>query len=416
MRKMIPLVVAATLFLLMDLYVFEAIKVVFPVTGTYPWVQYLFWLANLVAIAGFFIYHLTPIERVKPGWRQGLLSGLLMAYFAKFFVLLFVLFDDARRLFQWSGDQLSALWNTRDFSPAMDNPRSDMIARAGLLAATVPVSAMAYGVLVGAHDYRVVRKKIVIPHLPDAMEGITIGQISDIHAGSLYNRRGVMRGISKLLQAQPDLVAFTGDLVNSRADEVEPIFDLLEQVTAPLGVYSILGNHDYGDYAQWDSPADKQANLEVLYKTHEWLGWRLLRNESDLIDIGGEKLAIIGVENWGQSSRMPKLGNLAAAKATVQDAGVKILLSHDPSHWSQVVLPHHPDIDLTLSGHTHGMQFGLHTKRVKWSPVQYHIRHWAGHYREGHQQLYVNRGFGFHGFPGRIGMPPEITILTLTKG
>ena len=155
MRKMIPLVIAASIFLLMDLYVFEAIKLVFPFSGKYPWVQYLFWLANLIAIAGFFLYHLTPIERVKPGWRQGLLSGLLIAYFAKFFVVLFVLFDDARRLFQWSGDQLAALWNTRDFSPAADNPRSDLIARAGLLAAAVPASAMAYGVLVGAHDYRV---------------------------------------------------------------------------------------------------------------------------------------------------------------------------------------------------------------------------------------------------------------------
>lgn len=414
MKKIIPLAIVASLFLLLDLYVFEVIRVLVRDPSLFWWAQVVFWAFNFLAIGTFFAYHFTPIEKIRPGWRNALLSSLLITYFAKFFVLIFLVLDDMRRLFMWSGDQLTALWDTQLPAESIDNPRSGMLAKAGLMATAIPIGAMTYGVAIGAHDYRVVRKKIHIPNLPAGMEGLTIGQISDIHSGSLYSRRGVMKGVDRLLNESPDLICFTGDLVNNRTEEIEHTFDLFEQVKAPLGVYSILGNHDYGNYAQWENAEEKARNLELLKQTHAWLGWDLLLDEHRVLPFGEHSLALAGVENWGASSRMPKYGNLDMALQGTENADVRLVLSHDPSHWKAQILNHTLPVDLTLSGHTHGMQFGVHTKRVKWSPVQYHIKHWAGLYEQEKQYLYVNRGFGFHGFPGRIGMPPEITILSLT--
>lgn len=414
MKKFLSLAFVASLFVLLDLYVFEVVRVLVRQPTWFFWAQVIFWSFNAMALAAFFMYHLTPIERIRPGWRNALVSSLLITYFAKFFVLLFLVVDDVRRLFTWGGDQVLALLDQEANSEGSDMTRSNLLARAGVVAAAIPVGAMTYGVAVGAHDYRLVRKKIHIPGLPESMEGLTIGQISDIHAGSLYSRKGVRKGVNRLLEAAPDMICFTGDLVNNRAEEIEHTFDIFEQVKAPLGVYSILGNHDYGDYASWPSAAAKQENLSLLKSTHEWLGWDLLLNENRMVPFGEHSLAIAGVENWGASARMPKHGRLDTALVGTDEADVRLLLSHDPSHWSAQVVNHKLPVDLTLSGHTHGMQFGVHTKRVKWSPVQYHIKHWAGLYQAEDQYLYVNRGFGFHGFPGRIGMPPEITILTLT--
>lgn len=414
MRKFIPLAIIAGIFLLLDLYVFEVIKVLVQEPAQFWWAQALFWTFNFLAIGAFFTYHFTPIEKIKPGMRNALVSSLLITYFAKFFVLIFLVLDDVRRLFNWGGEHLTAIMDTQSPAEIIDNPRSGLLAKAGVVAAAIPIGAMTYGVAVGAHDYRVVRKKIFIPDLPDSMEGLTIGQISDIHSGSLYNRRGVMKGVDRLLREEPDMICFTGDLVNNRAEEIEHTFDLFEQIKAPLGVFSILGNHDYGDYARWDNREEKAQNLALLKQTHAWLGWDLLLDEHRELAFGEHTLALAGVENWGASSRMPKHGDLNKALQGTEEADVRILLSHDPSHWNAQILEHPLHIDLTLSGHTHGMQFGVHTKRVKWSPVQYHIKHWAGLYEQNKQYLYVNRGFGFHGFPGRIGMPPEITILSLT--
>jgi uncharacterized protein len=219
--------------------------------------------------------------------------------------------------------------------------------------------------------------------------------------------------VEKILSLQPDLILFTGDLVNNKADEMEHYTDLFSRVKAPMGVYSVLGNHDYGDYVKWDSKEEKAANLERLKQVHASLGWKLLMNEHVILEKENDRIAIIGVENWSAKSNFPKYGRLKEAQEG-SDAPFKILMSHDPSHWDAEVRKDYQDIDLMLSGHTHGMQFGVEMPGFKWSPVQYVYKQWAGLYQDGHQRLYVNRGFGFLGYPGRVGILPEITLIELS--
>lgn len=222
-----------------------------------------------------------------------------------------------------------------------------------------------------------------------------------------------MKGVYKIMKEKPDLVLFTGDLVNNVAAEMEDYLDVFDKITAPMGVYSTLGNHDYGDYVQWDSAEEKAKNLEDLKQTHARLGWRLLMNENVVLEKGGEKIALMGIENWSAKARFPKYGDLGKAYAGTESLPFKILMSHDPSHWKAEVLEKYPDIDLVLSGHTHGMQFGVEIPGLRWSPVQYVYREWAGLYEKDNNKLYVNRGFGFIGYPGRVGILPEITLIEL---
>jgi predicted MPP superfamily phosphohydrolase len=257
------------------------------------------------------------------------------------------------------------------------------------------------------------RIKLTLPNLPKKFHGIKIGQLSDIHSGSFYNSKAVKGGVEMLLSEKPDLIFFTGDLVNNTAEESTDYIPIFRHVKAPLGVYSVLGNHDYGDYMQWPSLKAKQKNFENIVDVHGQLGWQLLMNEHTYIEEGGEKLAIIGIENFGAKGRFPKYGKLDMAYAGTEEAPVKLLLSHDPSHWDYQVRPEYSDIDVMFAGHTHGMQFGVENKYLKWSPMQYVYKQWAGLYTEGSQHLYVNRGFGFIGYPGRLGILPEITILEL---
>jgi len=278
---------------------------------------------------------------------------------------------------------------------------------------SLPAVAMAYGILSGAHDYRVRRREVPFPGLPAALDGLKLAHISDIHAGSLWNEQAVAGGIALLNAQQPDLVCFTGDLVNNRADEMAAYQAIFAQIEAPLGVYSVLGNHDYGDYVAWPDAAAKADNLRQLMAIHREMGWDLLMNEHRLIEVGGEQLAIVGIENWSAKGRFPQYGRLDQATEGLDPALPQVLLSHDPSHWMAEILPKYPSIDLTLSGHTHGMQFGVDTEKLKWSPVQYVYEQWADLYEKEGRYLYVNRGFGYLGYPGRIGMPPEITLLTL---
>src|SRR5690606_24941140 len=236
-----------------------------------------------------------------------------------------------------------------------------------------------------------------------------------IHSGSFYNKKAVTGGVELLLAEKPDIVFFTGDLVNNLSNELRDYQDIFSKVKAPLGVYSVLGNHDYGDYhfGRESSPA-KDKNLADLIDAQRIMGWDLLLNEHRTIRVGNEEIAIVGVENWG-TGRFPKHGDLGAALQGTEDIPVKLLLSHDPSHWRAQVLTQ-SDVDVTFSGHTHGMQFGVRTEHLKWSPVQYIYKEWAGLYREQNQQLYVNTGFGFLGYPGRVGILPEITIFELIRG
>jgi predicted MPP superfamily phosphohydrolase len=292
--------------------------------------------------------------------------------------------------------------------------RSQFLSQAAMVATAIPFGAMAYGIISGAHDYRLKRVSLTLPNLPKEFDGIRIAQLSDIHSGSFFNKTAVKGGVEMTLNEKPDIILFTGDLVNNESNEVNEYIDVFNKLRAPLGVFSVTGNHDYGDYKNWASKEGKKQNFKDLMEAHRLLGFDLLMNENRFIEQGGEKLAIIGIENWG-AGRFTKYGKLSQAYAGTEAAATKILLSHDPSHWDAEVRPNYSDIDLMLSGHTHGFQFGVEIGGFKWSPVQYAYKQWAGLYKEGNQHLYVNRGFGYLGYPGRVGMPPEITIFELKK-
>ena len=292
--------------------------------------------------------------------------------------------------------------------------RRKIISQIALGLASIPFASLLYGMYRGKYNYKVLSYNLEFEDLPDAFDGFKITQISDIHSGSFDNQTKVQYGVDLVNQQKSDLVLFTGDLVNNRADEIKPWIKIFNKIKAEFGVFSILGNHDYGDYMRWESPAAKRKNMEDLYDAHNEMGWDLLLNESRFIEKDGDRLAIIGVENWG--SGFKKAGDLNKALNKVSENDFKILLTHDPSHWEAQVIPHPFKIHLTLSGHTHGMQFGIEIPGViKWSPAKWRYKQWAGLYGENKQYLNVNRGFGYLAYPGRVGMWPEVSVITLSK-
>ena len=292
--------------------------------------------------------------------------------------------------------------------------RRKIISQIALGLASIPFASLLYGMYRGKYNYKVLSYKLEFEDLPDAFDGFKITQISDIHSGSFDNQTKVQYGVDLVNQQKSDLVLFTGDLVNNRADEIKPWIKIFNKIKAEFGVFSILGNHDYGDYMRWESPAAKRKNMEDLYDAHNEMGWDLLLNESRFIEKDGDRLAIIGVENWG--SGFKKAGDLNKALNNVSEKDFKILLTHDPSHWEAQVIPHPFKIHLTLSGHTHGMQFGIEIPGIiKWSPAKWRYKQWAGVYSEKNQYLNVNRGFGYLAYPGRVGMWPEVSVITLSK-
>lgn len=271
-----------------------------------------------------------------------------------------------------------------------------------------------YG-LKNRYNYQVQKIKLSFKNLPASFRGLKIVQISDIHSGSFDDHDAVARGVELVLEQQPDIIFFTGDLVNNSSDEFYPYIDLFSRLKAPMGVYSTLGNHDYGDYIAWESPMAKTANLELLKRMHAQMNWKLMMNEHVIFQRGEDSIALIGVENWGDKARFPKYGDLHKACQGLEEKNIpfRMLLSHDPSHWDKMVIKDFKNIDLTFSGHTHGMQMGIEIPGLKWSPAQYLYKNWAGLARENDQYLYVNRGFGFLGYPGRLGIMPEITVIEL---
>jgi predicted MPP superfamily phosphohydrolase len=289
--------------------------------------------------------------------------------------------------------------------------RQKFLIQTSLTISTIPLLICYSNALKNAYDYQIIRVKLVIHRLPKNLKGLKIIQISDIHAGTLWDKKGVMNGIFKILAEKPDIIFFTGDLVNDFAEEMNEWIATFSKLKAPLGVFSVLGNHDYGDYVNWKNLDEKEKNFKKIKKIHEILGWKLLNNTNHCIEIGSDCLYIIGVENYSAKSSYSKYGNLNKALKHTKPNSVKLLLSHDPSHWKEQVI--HTDVDVTFSGHTHGMQFGLENRFIKWSPVQYIYSEWAGLYHYNDKKLYVNRGFGCIGFPGRIGILPEITVFEL---
>jgi predicted MPP superfamily phosphohydrolase len=281
------------------------------------------------------------------------------------------------------------------------------------LVAAVPFTGFLYAMFKGKYDFKLHKETFYFDDLPDAFDGFTITQISDIHSGSFDNKDAVQRGIDLAKSQKSDLFVFTGDLVNNAAWEIEPYLEHFRQLKAPYGQFSILGNHDYGDYIEWDSEDEKAANLVRLKQHHKELGYRLLLDENVVIEKGGQKISLIGVQNWGRG--FIQVGDLDKALNGVDKDAFKLLLSHDPTHWEEKVRYHPTKIHLTLAGHTHGAQFGVETTGLRWSPVQYRYYDWAGPAEQYGRQLYVNRGFGFLAFSGRLGIWPEVTVITLKK-
>ena len=334
----------------------------------------------------------------------------------KVLILLVMLIDDIRRLITWAITAI-AYNNTADTAAPQDGgiARSVFLKRTALLLGGLSVLGFSYGIS-NRYKYRVRKIKLKLAGLPDAFKGLKIVQISDIHTGSFDDHGAVAHGIQRVMDQQADIIFFTGDLVNNHADEVDEKYQqMYSTLKAPMGVYSTLGNHDYGDYVQWPTPQAKIDNLNKLKDMHAAMGWKLMMNEHVILERGNDKIALIGIENWSAKANFPKYGDMRKAYAGLKEKNVpvKILLSHDPSHWHAQVVPEYGDVQLTLSGHTHGMQFGIDTKWYKWSPVQYMYKEWAGLYTQGDQNLYVNRGFGFLGYPGRLGVLPEITVFEL---
>lgn len=405
--------ILAGFMILLDLYVFQIIKTVSNGgTKTRSIIFTSYWIISVAALIILFILPLLHLDNYSKGVRSTVFAIIIGLFLAKLIASVFFLVDDIRRVIQWLVGKIFFRNTEGEQIEEEKISRSLFLSWLGLAAGGGLFSSLLYG-FSNKYNYKVKKIKLKYSNLPTSFKGLKVIQISDVHSGSFTDKAAVQKGIDKILQLKPDLILFTGDLVNNKSDEMENYMDVFNQLKAPMGVYSTLGNHDYGDYVQWPSQDAKRQNLEHLKKVHAQLGWRLLMNENVLLDKEGEQIAVIGVENWSSKARFPKYGDLTKAYAGTETVPFKILMSHDPSHWDGEVRPKYGDIDLMLAGHTHGMQFGVEIPWLKWSPVQYVYKQWAGLYESGRQKLYVNRGFGFIGYPGRVGILPEITLFEL---
>ena len=386
MRARIPLILL--LLITADIYFYQAVETL----TTNSFILSGYWMFDLFLMVGL-IFAFTQ-RRSMPKLAPVLMTTLLLTLVPKLFGMPVLALEDVTRIF-------------RGFPP-----RSPLVSELALVIAAIPFIGLIYGLTRGRHNYRVHKETLYFNDLPDAFDGFTITQLSDIHSGSFSSEKGVSKGINLVNKQNSDLILFTGDLVNNLASEMDRWIPFFSELKAPYGKFSVLGNHDYGDYVQWENEQHQQANLSQLKNVHKKIGFNLLLNEAVPVKKKDESLALIGVENWGKGG-FHKYGDLDKATQHVPDNAFKILMSHDPSHWDAVTLDHDQHIHLTLSGHTHGMQFGLELPGFRWSPVQYVYRQWAGLYEKDNQKLYINRGFGFIGYPGRVGILPEITVIEL---
>ncbi|MEN0053674.1 MAG: metallophosphoesterase [Mucilaginibacter sp.] len=397
--------------LLFDWYVFSGLK-----TLSADWPQlwrnltlfgYLLVSVGIVALFLIGFGSFSTATGMRP-FHEWVLSLFLTFFITKLFFVIILSLGDLGRfvigLFNMASGNHS--------QPAFPGRRK-FISEIAVLVASVPFTSLIYAMTKGKYSYKLHTKTIYFNDLPDAFDGFTITQLSDIHSGSFDNTGAMQRGIDLAKAQKSDLFVFTGDLVNNVATEIEPYIDRFKQIKAPYGQFSILGNHDYGDYIQWNSEQEKAANLDLLKQHHQDLGYRLLLDENVTIEKNGQKISLIGVQNWGRG--FIQIGNLNKALQGVPKDAFKILLSHDPTHWEEQVRYHDTTVHLTLSGHTHGAQFGVEAAGIKWSPVKYRYLDWAGLVNEKNRYLYVNRGFGFLAFSGRLGIWPEVTVITLRK-
>ena len=391
---------------LIDWYSFQAFKTLFP---TQIWIKTGFWIFSIL-IYLFTIYVFLTFDRGNVSLNFGrLVSLLVLSILPKLIILAFLFGEDIFRFF--TGIFYSFGENRQgDFLP----DRRKFVSQTALILSSIPFLGILHGVLIGKYRYRVINHTLEFDDLPEEFDGFTITQISDIHSGSFDDKKKLEYGIDLINQQKSDVILFTGDLVNNHSGEMEPWIETFKKLNAPMGKFSILGNHDYGDYMSWPSKEAKVANLQRLFQVHDELGFKLLRNESVKLEQSGATIDLIGVENWGKG--FAQYGDLPKAASNLSDQSFKILMSHDPSHFDEQVKNFSQFIHLTLSGHTHGMQFGIEIPGwIKWSPASLRYPKWAGMYEELGRYLHVNRGFGFLAFPGRVGIWPEITVLKLKR-
>ena len=400
-------IITIGLLLIFQWYSFQAIKTL----TSAKWIGMVY-LLLVALVIGNLLLHTLYFERT-PQTEPRLMYAI--GFFISLFVFqavltLVLLAEDVIRIPQAIYHFFTRIPGEVQFMP----DRRALISKIALGLAALPFTSLLYGMYRGKYNYKVLAYELEYEDLPEAFDGFTITQISDIHSGSFDNPEKVAYGIDLINQQQSDLVLFTGDLVNNKAAEIKPWIPYFSKISAPHGIYSVLGNHDYGDYTRWETEELKSKNLESLFQSQKEMGWKLLLNEADFIEKKGARLAIVGVENWGNGFK--QVGDLDRALAKVEEKDFKILLSHDPSHWEAKVLPHPYKVHLTLSGHTHGMQFGIEIPGwIKWSPVKWRYKQWAGIYEASNQKLNVNRGFGYLAYPGRVGMWPEISVITLKR-
>lgn len=415
MRSPLGAFIFIVLILLLDLYVFQALKTVSMSSSsrTKTIIYTCYWILTTLVIISFLFLVLNKNDFFPKLLRSYIFAIIIGIFLAKLTTVFFLLIDDLRRAVQWIGLKVIYSSKKMDTVEAEGITRSVFLSWVSLLAGGTLFGSLIYG-FGNKYNYKVKKLKLSYANLPAGFKGLKILQISDIHSGSFTDANAVQHGVDKILKENADVILFTGDLVNDKAKEMEEYLHIFSQLKAPMGVYSVLGNHDYGDYIQWPQDGiSREENLENLKKMHEIMGWRLLMNEHVALKRGGDEIALLGIENWSAKARFPKHGRMDLAYPGAEKYLFKILMSHDPSHWDAQVKEKYPDVDLMLSGHTHGMQFGVNIPGFQWSPVQYMYKQWAGLYEDGKQKLYVNPGFGFIGYPGRVGILPEITIIEL---
>lgn len=414
------IIILLIIYVLIDLYAYQAFRFIIKKYSKplIRLINIIYWLASVFCFSLIVLTRVTDWHSWNKYFRTYGIAVLIILISSKIILDAFVLTDDIVRFFRLSAIKISS-WFKRPQSlkivpKSLPISRSAFIIRMGLLITSIPFFSLIYGMAFNAYNYKIRKIRLVFPDLPDSFDGFKIVQVSDIHTGSFLSTKPLARAVKLINEQKPDIVFFTGDLVNYNHTEALPYIDILKIIEAPHGVFSIFGNHDYGDYYKWKNLKEKENDVHELRRVHGLLGWNLLWDEHRYIERNGEILTLIGVQNIS-SRGFSSYGSLSKATENINYSPVNILLSHDPTHWDMEVNKNYPRIDLTLSGHTHGMQFGVEIPGFKWSPIQYIYKEWAGLYRESNQYLYVNRGLGFIGYPGRVGIMPEITVIELKK-
>lgn len=405
LRWILPLIILTVLAILLEFYTFNALKTV----SKNKLLRFGFLTISLLVYINFFYTAITYDRSNGQTPQFQMAMGLLLTFLIPKLCIVLVLFGED--FYRWIVKGISAI-SSSETQPL--HGRRKFISQIALGLAAIPFVSFIYGIIQGKYNYKVIKYQLAFDDLPEAFDGYTITQISDIHSGSFTNKEKIQYGVDLINEQKSDLMLFTGDIVNNKADEMDDWIDVFAKLEAKEGKYAILGNHDYGDYMDWKSPEDKVDNFQKVKEIHQKIGFDLLLDEHRYLEKDGQKIALLGVENWGKGFN--QAGDLAKASANIKKEDFKILMSHDPSHWQEKVKNDDFNYHLTLSGHTHGLQMGIEIPGfLKWSPSQYVYKQWAGLYQEFGRYINVNRGFGYHAFPGRVGIWPEITVIELKK-